>query len=159
VLSVDGSTLSASAWQNLDSELVRRSKHFGKPPLREKASSTDDWESLVRPVEGENDLKNFIDTTYRLFIEDREERDAIIDYPWLFLVYHRTRLVRNYLVHGSNTRVALSAWNAVCTRAIGGERQAYRPTSRDEWRAIQTAVLRGMYAGIHNAIEIAGRPR
>lgn len=158
ISAIDGSTLAARDWQNLDSELVRRAKYRAKPPLKEKTTRADDWETMVREVRSESDFGAFLDAVFRLVIDARDEKGTMIEYPWLFLAYHRTRLVRNFVVHRSNTKPALTAWNAVCTRALGGERSAYWPSAADEWRAFQVALLRTLYAGMHNAIEIAGQP-
>lgn len=154
----DGSSLTARNWQNLDSELVRRAKYRGKPPLKEKTTRADDWETMVREVSSESDLSVFLDSVFRLIIDGREEKASILQYPWLYLAYHRTRLVRNYVVHRSETQTALTAWNAVCMQAFGGERSAYWPKTSDEWRALQIALLRNLYAGMYNALEIAGQP-
>ncbi len=158
ISAVDGSTLAARDWQNLDSELVRRTKYRGKSPLKEKTSRADDWETMVREVKSESDFGTFLDAVFRLLIDERDEKETMIEYPWLFLAYHRTRLVRNFVVHRSKTKTALNAWNAVCTRALGGDRSAYWPTAADEWRALQVGILRTLYAGMFNAIEIAGQP-
>lgn len=158
ISTTDGVSLSARDWQNLDSELVRRTKYRGKPPLREKTSRADDWEVMVIEVRSENQFVSFIDATFRLFIDDRDEKSSMLGYPWLYLAYHRIRLARNYVVHRSKTQTAMIAWNAVCMRALGGERNAYWPSTSDEWRAIQAALLRTLYAGMHNAIELAGIP-
>ncbi len=153
---VDGGVLSARDWQNLDSELVRRAKYRGQPPLKEKSTRADDWETMVREVRNETDFNSFIDSVFRLIIDERDEKDSMLEYPWLFYSYHRTRLIRNYVVHRSKTKTALLAWNAMCMQALGGDRSAYWPTSGEEWRAIQVAILRSLFAGMNNAVEIAG---
>lgn len=81
----------------------------------------------------------------------------MLQYPWLYLAYHRTRLVRNYVIHGDTTRNALLAWNSLCTRALGGERSAYAPAMPEEWRAIRVALLRMLYAAMRNAIDLTGK--
>ena len=157
IIDVDGGDLSARDWQNLNFELARKTSYRGKPPLREKVSMADDWDNLVREVDSENGFMNFVGIIYRLFIEDRDEKDTMTQYPWLYLSYHRIRLIRNFVVHQKRNQPALSAWNAICTRGLGGERSAYWPTVANEWRAIQLAILRILYMGISNAIAIAGQ--
>lgn len=154
----DGIALSDRAWQNLDSDLIQRSKHRGKPPLKEKATRADQWEAMVREVNSESDFNVFLDALYRLFVDGREEKNSLPNYPWLFLVYHRIRLVRNYIVHQSETATALAAWNDVTSRAFGGSRSAYRPVITEEWRKLQFTLLRNLFAALTNAIEIAGGP-
>jgi hypothetical protein len=154
----DGGNQTAREWQNLDSELVRCTKYRGKPPLKEKSTRADDWDTLIREVASESDFCLFLDAAFRLFIDERDEKATMLQYPWLYLAYHRTRLVRNYVVHRSKTKTALMAWNTVCVHALGGERSAYWPATSEEWRAVQVTILRALYAGINNALEIAGRP-
>lgn len=157
ISSIDGSALHARDWQNLDNELVRRAKYKGKAPLKEKSSRSDDWDTLVKDVTSESSFTTFLDVMFRLFIDDRDEKEAMLQYPWLYFSYHRARLVRNYVTHRSKSQSALAAWNALCTRAFGGERIAYWPVTSDEWHALQLGLLRNLYAGLHNAIELAGQ--
>lgn len=157
ISNTDGSALSARDWQNLDGELVRRTQYHGKSPLREKSSRADDWDTLVKETGSEHDFTSFLDAVFRLFIDDRDEKDAMQQYPWLYLSYHRIRLIRNYVIHRKRNRSALLAWNALCTRALGEERSAYWPTATSEWRALQVTILRILYMGIANAIELTGQ--
>jgi hypothetical protein len=149
----DGGVPTARDWQNLDGLLAQRARSGGgTPPLRPKATRADDWDALVRDVTSEEGFRTFVDSAFRLLIDEREDKQALVRYPWLFLVYHRTRLVRNYVVHSSRTKAALSAWDAVCTSALGGERLGYWPTSGEEWHLMQMALLRMLHAGMRSAI-------
>jgi hypothetical protein len=155
----DGAYLNGPDWQRLDNELIQRCiKARVKPPLRERLSSPDDWEQLVKEVATQNDFRAFIDLMFRLFIDEREDKQAILSYPWLTLAYHRVRLVRNYFVHEAKfpSQVAMRAWDQVCTRALGRQCKAYRPAISEEWRAIQVLLLRTLFAGIRNAIALVG---
>ncbi|MCB0571934.1 MAG: ATP-binding protein, partial [Phaeodactylibacter sp.] len=153
----DGGNLSGRDWQRLDSELIKRAAYKGKPPLKEKNTHIDDWETMTRKVSSEADFRMFVDAAFRLIVDKREERSSIQKYPWLFLAYHRLRLVRNYIAHESETRSALNAWNETCRRALGGNRSAYMPATPDEWQALQLTMLRSLYAGMNNALEIASK--
>lgn len=157
ISTIDGAALPARDWQFQDVELVRRASYRGKPPLREKATLFEDWERMLKEVRSKDDFCTFIDSVFRLIIDGREEKESLCHYPWLFLIYHRSRLIRNYIVHPSPTKAALSAWNTICTRALGGDRNAYLPSNPDEWRAIQIALLRNLYAAYKNAIDLAGQ--
>jgi tetratricopeptide (TPR) repeat protein len=155
----DGAALTGDDWQRLDNELVRRCRNARiKVPLKERASSPDDWRLLIKEVTGQEEFKVFLSTIFGLFIDGREDKEAMLSYPWLTLAYHRSRLVRNYFEHASAapSLVALQAWNQVCTRALGRECKSYTPTTADEWRAIQVLLLRTMFAGLKNAIALVG---
>jgi hypothetical protein len=155
----DGATLTGDDWQRLDNELVRRCRNARlKIPLKERASSPDDWRNLVREVTGHEEFKFFLSSLFGLFIDGREDKEAMLSYPWLTLAFHRSRLVRNYFEHGASapSRVAAMAWDQVCTRALGRQCTSYTPATANEWRAVQVLLLRTMFAGMKNAIALIG---
>ncbi len=154
----DIENITALQWQNLDKELIRRTTSKKMlPPLKEKSTSLDDWQVIVDRVSIKSDFFLFINYICKLIVEKREEKRSIPNFPWLFLTYHRLRLIRNFIVHDSNSTIAIGAWNDLCRRALGGNKNAYLPSTIEEWRALQIAVLQILHAGLSNALEIAAR--
>ena len=157
--SVDGISLSGTDWQRIDAELVQRCRQAKvRPPLRERASSPDDWASLVKESTTKDEFISFLGILHRLFIDEREDKQAIARYPWLTLAYHRARLTRNYLVHSSQrpTSAACDAWDQVCTRALGRACNSEIPRSPEEWRAVQSFLLRTLEIAMRNAVALVG---
>ena len=155
----DAANLTGADWQRLDSELIQRCRGAkAKPPLRERATSPDDWNNLAREVCNHLEFKQFLGILFGLFIDGREERESMLTYPWLTLAYHRCRLVRNYFQHSgaTPTRSAVLAWDQVCSRALGKECHSCTPATSEEWRTIQVSMLRVLYSGLRNAIALVG---
>jgi hypothetical protein len=146
-------------WMRFDAELSSRCKKAGiPPPLRLKASPPEAWAALARAVTSRDDFLLFLNTGQDLLIDGREEKGAILKYPWLTLAYHRLRLVRNAFIHGSAkpSVIAVKAWDQVYFRGVGRQRDGGEPTGSEEWRAVQLVLLRAFHIGFRNAIAIAG---
>jgi hypothetical protein len=155
-------TFGSNDWMRLDAELCSRCQKAGvSPPLRLKAADPDAWSTMTRTVANRDDFVAFLNTSYALLIDGREEKRAMLKYPWLTLAYHRLRLVRNVFIHDSAkpSKVALSAWDQVYFRGIGRQRNGGEPSGSDEWRSVQLVLLRAFHIGYRNGIAIAGETR
>jgi hypothetical protein len=61
----DGADLTGRDWRRLDSELIQRCRQARvKPPLKERASSPEEWDLLVKEVTSEQDFKVFLDAIF-----------------------------------------------------------------------------------------------
>jgi hypothetical protein len=142
--------MSKEAWLQLDGEVA---SVCPSAPLRPKAY-TGSWDQLVGEANSREAFQAFCQAASQCFVEKRAE-PALMRYPWLYLAYHRTRLVRNYFHHIPVTRAAAEAWRQVCTRALGGNFGGDEPKNPEEWRAVQLVVLRTLEIGLRNAIAMA----
>ncbi len=152
-------SLGGTDWMRFDAELSSRCQKAGLPaPLRLKAANPEAWVTLTRAVTNRDDFQLFLNTAHELLIDAREEKRAMLKYPWLMLAYHRLRLVRNVFIHGGAkpSLAALSAWDQVYFRGIGRQRNAGEPNGSDEWRSVQLVLLRAFHIGYRNAIALAG---
>jgi hypothetical protein len=150
--------LAANEWMQFDAELFSRCQKAGvPPPLKLKAVQPQSWTTLTRAVTSRDDFQLFLNTTHELLIDGREDKRAMLKYPWLMLAYHRLRLVRNVFIHGANpSTVALGAWDQVYFRGVGRLRNGGEPNDSEEWRSVQLVLLRAFHIGYRNAIAIAG---
>lgn len=150
--------LAGTEWMRFDAELSSRCQKAGvPPPLKLKAAHPESWATLTRSVTSGDDFQLFLNTTHDLLIDGREEKQAMLKYPWLMLAYHRLRLVRNVFIHGAKpSMVALSAWDKVYFRGVGRQRNGGEPNGSEEWRSVQLVLLRAFHIGYRNAIAIAG---
>lgn len=155
-------SLVGADWMRLDAELSNRCQKAGiSPPLRLRAADPDAWAALTRAAANRDDFVSFLNTGHALLIEGREEKGAILKYPWLTLAYHRFRLVRNVFIHesGKPSRVVLSAWDQVYFRGTGRRRNGGEPSGSEEWRSVQLVLLRAFHIGFRNGIAIASETR
>jgi tetratricopeptide (TPR) repeat protein len=143
--------MTKEAWLSLDGELIGLCKNARiTPPLKPKQYTTS-WEALVGVVNGREAFKTFSQNLQGCFVEDRAE-STLVRYPWLFLAYHRARLVRNFFHHQPVSAAAQQAWKQVCQRALGGNARGDEPSNPDDWRAAQLVMLRTMEIGLRSAI-------
>jgi hypothetical protein len=143
--------MTKEAWLGLDGQLIGLCKNAGTtPPLKPK-QYTSSWELLVGPVNSRGAFKAFSQNLQDCFVDDRAE-STLVRYPWLFLAYHRARLVRNFFHHQPVSAAAQQAWKQVCQRALGGNARGDEPSNPDDWRAAQLVMLRTMEIGLCSAI-------
>jgi tetratricopeptide (TPR) repeat protein len=155
----DGATASFEAWHDLDARLLNACLEARKPaPLRPppKKAETGDWRDLTRPVDTVDDFRQLLATAHRLFVDGREDREALRGYPRLCLAYHSLRLVRNYHHHPERSRVGLSAWGQLRRRALRRDCEDHELRDAD-WAALRHELLRSLYTGLQDALRLAQR--
>jgi len=123
------------------------------PPLAPRAFVPDEFEQLVTKVESEQSFRSFIAVAFRIFVDERANQQALLNYPWLALAYHRLRLVRNRFIHREPSQTSVTAWNEVCLRALG--QRGAEPVLTDDWRSAQVVLLRMLFSGLQNAVALA----
>lgn len=152
------SGMTKDAWLLLDGELTQVCAATGVPAPLRPVGYRDSWDTLVREVKGGDGFKSFSQATFECFIEGRGEAESLVRLPWLFMAFHRARLVRNYFHHsGKVSKAAAEAWKQVCGRAVGRGDSMGEPRTPEEWRAAQMVVLRTLDIGLRNAIALVGR--
>jgi len=145
--------MSKETWLQLDGELASACEQSRvTAPLRVKPY-TGSWDLMVAEVRSREAFRAFSQAASDCFVEGRSA-ESLIRYPWLFLAYHRARLVRNFFHHLPVRREAVVAWTQVCSRALGGNVGDEEPKNPDEWRAVQLVILRTLEIGLRNAIAI-----
>jgi len=149
--------MDANAWRALDGKLTRACQDANITPPLEVKPYSGAWDLLVKEVTSEETFKAFAQVAYECFVENRAREENLMRFPWLFISFHRIRLIRNYF-HHSDTRssAAIAAWNQVCERALGGSRIHEGPRNQEEWRAVQLVLLRAIDIGLRDGIAVAG---
>jgi hypothetical protein len=118
------------------------------------------WGRVAEDVSDKESLQSFLAAATTLFVDKRENKTAMQQYPRLCLAYHQLRLVRNYHVHPDAPSVAsVAAWKAVCTRAIRKQAVPFMPSLPHEFAAIRTEILGDIHAGYKNALALAENRR
>ncbi len=133
-------SMTKDLWLQLDGDLAEacdRAKVDAPLMLKKYTGS---WDILVAEVRSREAFRSFVQAACDCFVE-RGNGPAMIRYLWLFLAYHRTRLVRIFFTIPPPTGAAEQAWTQGCKRALGG--MGEEPRRPDEWRTAQLALLRG----------------